>query len=698
MRRDIDLSTLTVEGMKLEKMSDGKYTLSLEAVKPRSADAKIANDASGMQARPRGRFILSGEPGRLGGVGWEGMHWLVMDVKGSLKADPAMAFEFWNEGKEQEGSDLTGIVGLLPGIRVRVAFPLEASDGSRLFFLHRPPGRLKMVVHGNKIYMDTCRKMSFGFYRINQPQLIEIGNVHLTDTEPEYPEEEAVLLDELGQWNLCDWPGKTKSGEELTARLLSRASLPDRQFPEGLSQYGGWKAKRFHATGFFRVEKADGRWWIADPEGCAFFSAGLDCLSLTAVHTETSSTSQWHKALPPKDSPYSEAYQSRRESGFVGVGSQPDIFCYDAANLMRAFGADWRAKGYKILRDYLLEWGFNTIGNWSAPDVIKNLRLPYVLPLAGFPDKSIEKKIFRDFPDVFGAQFTGECERYAKQLQDYIGDPLLIGYFMRNEPEWAFVEDICIAEEMLENPEDNATKQEFIRRMEGRYCSVDRFNEAWNMKLASFAELTKPIRRARRLSAQAGKDLDEFSRVMIDRYVRLPAQALRRVDPDHLNLGMRYAYVDSMDLLAGADTFDVFSVNCYQMSPGEEMDRLGKMTGLPTIIGEYHFGALDRGLPATGLKAVATQADRGMAYHRYVESAVASPYCLGAHYFTWGDQSALGRFDGENYQIGVIDVCFNPYTEFIEGIKLAHQEMYRVMADEAKPYDKSPVELEIVAF
>ncbi|MEM7558458.1 MAG: hypothetical protein AAF394_04990, partial [Planctomycetota bacterium] len=44
-----------------------------------------------------------------------------------------------------------------------------------------------------------------------------------------------------------------------------------------LDQYGGWTAKRFRATGFFRVEK-DQRWWLVTPDGHAFLSWGINHL------------------------------------------------------------------------------------------------------------------------------------------------------------------------------------------------------------------------------------------------------------------------------------------------------------------------------------------------------------------------------------------------------------------------------------
>ena len=82
--------------------------------------------------------------------------------------------------------------------------------------------------------------------------------------------------------------------------------------------------------------------------------------------------------------------------------------------------------------------------------------------------------------------------------------------------------------------------------------------------------------------------------------------------------------------------------------------------GKPVLIGEFHFGALDRGLPSTGLEGVASQEERGVAYRRYVEAAAADPNVVGTHYFVLNDQEVLGRFDGENFQIGFVDVCHRP--------------------------------------
>jgi hypothetical protein len=63
---------------------------------------------------------------------------------------------------------------------------------------------------------------------------------------------------------------------------------------------------------------------------------------------------------------------------------------------------------------------------------------------------------------------------------------------------------------------------------------------------------------------------------------------------------------------------------------------------------------------------------------------------VGAHWFTLYDESAVGRFDGENYNIGFLDVCNRPYKELSEAGIASHERIYEVAAGEVEPYDDVP--------
>jgi len=164
-------------------------------------------------------------------------------------------------------------------------------------------------------------------------------------------------------------------------------------------------------------------------------------------------------------------------------------------------------------------------------------------------------------------------------------------------------------------------------------------------------------------------------------------------------LGMRWAWISDPVLASGWECFDVFSINCYSVDPTSAIERVNELkVDLPVMIGEFHFGALDSGLTATGLEAVATQKDRGRAYRYYCEHAAAHPMCVGAHYFQCYDQFVLGRFDGENYNIGLFDICLQPYHDMAEAVRTCSSRMYFIHAGKAAPTDDLPESLPMIAY
>jgi hypothetical protein len=200
-----------------------------------------------------------------------------------------------------------------------------------------------------------------------------------------------------------------------------------------------------------------------------------------------------------------------------------------------------------------------------------------------------------------------------------------------------------------------------------------------------------------RLTPAAQADLADFSTEMVARYFNTLTAACKQVDPHHLNLGARYYTVPPAWVLNGMRGFDVFSINCYRRQvPADELAYITSVLGIPVMIGEWHFGALDVGLPGSGIGRNHDQAGRGQAYRVYVENAARIPSCVGVHYFTLYDQSAMGRFDGENYNIGFLDVCHRPYQPLVDAARLTHERLYALAAGELAPYADEPAYLPLV--
>jgi hypothetical protein len=138
-------------------------------------------------------------------------------------------------------------------------------------------------------------------------------------------------------------------------------------------------------------------------------------------------------------------------------------------------------------------------------------------------------------------------------------------------------------------------------------------------------------------------------------------------------------------MIKASEVFDVFSLNEYEyILNKEEVDKYYRLSGRPLLIGEFHFGVPGRGMSA-GLKQVRDQKERGVAYRYYVENAAAMPSVIGTHWFQWVDAPNTGRGDGENYNIGLVDVTDRPYQEMIEAMQATHRRLYAIHAGEEAP-------------
>jgi hypothetical protein len=373
------------------------------------------------------------------------------------------------------------------------------------------------------------------------------------------------------------------------------------------------------------------------------------------------------------------------------------LFSFEQANLFKVFGKNWFDKWKDLVVRQLKVNNINTLANWSERRLFGKVAMPYVFMLDRFPQT--ELKIFRDFPDVLSDEYSADAKTCAAFLEPFKNDPYMVGYFLRNEPSWAFVENLVVADEVLYNPASSVSKEKLIAFLKDRYPSVDDLNKAWTTNFASFGDLEKPIRKASELSEKANNDLREFSRIMLDAYVSIPSKACREVDKNHLNLGMRWAWISDPDLVSGWKNFDVFSINCYSVDPTDAIENIVRLgVDLPVIIGEFHFGALDWGQPSTGLQGTPNQNERGKAYKYYVGKAASHPAGVGCHWFQFYDQFALGRFDGENYNIGLFDICSLANPVMMKYVKECGDEVYEVAAGKKEATGEKPEHIPMVAF
>ncbi|MBI1895338.1 MAG: hypothetical protein HYS04_02210 [Acidobacteria bacterium] len=461
----------------------------------------------------------------------------------------------------------------------------------------------------------------------NRGVTLELGPLELSqDVLPDEAEITVPLVDQFGQWIPGSWPGKVGSLADLREawREEDRALAASRPDP-ALSRYGGWKQKRFRGTGFFRLEQQDRRSWLVDPSGYAFFSLGLDCLRVSDP-TRARGREALFARLPPNAAETADFY---------------------TANIALRYGSDFFSPWRKKIAQRLTAWGFNTIANWSDPRLFEKADLPYVTNVRiGRSDVS-----WQGFPDVFSGTFAAAAREDAgAQCAPAKNDPSLIGWFIGNEPRW---HDRNLIDRILQDPSRSATRD-----------YVQKYIAARGDTPASRAALLEKLAR---------------------KYFQTVADAIRAADPNHLVLGIRWAGNTPDPVLRANDVFDVFSVNTYRFEPDPALyERFHKLSGRPILIGEFHFGAPERGY-APSLVMVRDQKERGVAYRYYVEHAAAMPAVIGAHYFQFKDQPVTGRFDGENYNLGFVNQQDLPYPQMIEAARETHHRVYRIHSGETPP-------------
>jgi hypothetical protein len=572
--------------------------------------------------------------------------------------------------------------GVLNQCSLRVRMPLSLVDQNQ-WGIEREGAFLKPRCGGDRVNLQKVDRMQLSILRKSaQPARFCLTPVMSSAEEVPlilHPVlSKAKLIDDIGQSTLHEWPGKTKNANQMKKYLQSRLESSNHSLPDTLSEWGGCKEKRQdEGSGFFRVHHDGDRWWLIDPSGYYFWSAGMDCVRVdtTANYYLLEDALSW---IPSREGEYADIFGDR--NGATSIN-------YLAANFIRTFGRDgWRDKWAKVALDELKRLRVNTVGNWSEWEYASKARFPYVRPMSFSPQRVTD--IYRDFPDIYHMDFEKDALDYAQVLSDTKEDPALIGYFMMNEPTWAFSSELP-AVGMLYNTTSCETRLELKRFLMDKYGDDETLSKNWNMQVS--LEEIGAGKWEKRFSENALADLETFSQMMVERYFNVLAESCRQVDPNHLNLGIRYAGVPPKWAVEGMRSFDVFSMNNYREKvPFDVTEEIHKLLNMPVIIGEWHFGALDVGLPSSGIGHVGTQTDRGKAYRVYIEDAAANPYCVGTHWFTLYDQSALGRFDGENYNIGFLDVCNKPYDPLCDAAIQSHENIYRLASGQITPYSDAP--------
>lgn len=457
--------------------------------------------------------------------------------------------------------------------------------------------------------------------------------------------EDAFLpcFDPYGQFKWRDWPGKTKCDEDLERdRKEELRDLAAHRAAPGRDRFGGWaEGPKLEATGRFRAQKVDGKWWLVDPDGRLFWSFGPVRVSTWCGITP----------LARKGQPWRERmFEGIDPDGFLAKFVRDGEIRFQEANLARKYGEEWRESFAKTAHVRVKSWGMNTLANGSDPVVCLLRKTPYAtrIMLSSEPIKGSDGR-WGKFRDPFDPSFGPSLRAALEEREEELKDPMCIGLFADNEAKWGASRG-DLARWVLASPATQPARVEFARLLAEKGIDPD--------------------------GKVPERELEAFSARVAEEYFRKIRAAIKEFDPSILYLGNRFAGFSCPEwaVRIAAKHCDVMSFNIYKDSldgwtPGEGLD-------VPVLIGEFHFGAHDRGLFGSGQRNSLTQEGRAKAVKRYVASALAHPLVVGAHWHQYADQPASGRWDGEHFQCGLVDICDRPYPETVQALRECAWPLY----------------------
>ena len=558
---------------------------------------------------------------------WENAKYLELELKLS---EPAVVGIGLNTGHGASTISLYPAANAL----IKIDIPLryyrkpntEGSEMASLFSHSRPTGWFN-IWGVNCGPLDKVDSVSFSINSPLDKVEMEIHSLKLTNTPHDQFIEPEKLVDKFGQWIPVDWNGKIKTLDQLNDAWKKDDEKLNAVEDLNRDKFGGFNNTKQKATGFFYTKKIEGKWWFVDPLGNLFLATGINGVS-PGDYTRTKDRKYIFEELPPEE--------------FQKATDDPDapLISFGEWNQKRRFGSDWKNSWKNLAVERMHTWGFNAI-NWSVPYL--NDTVVYAKFLKGW---GIEEGVM-GFPDVYSEKFLAKADEVAKQqCYPLRHDQWMLGYFIGNEPVWPGMES-RVVDAILESdklPEMKKALREYLK------------------------DEDTPQRRK------------EFIHKSFVKFLTIINNAIKKYDPNHLTLGIRFGGDLNMEdkVIKMADIFDVFSFNAYL--PEVSHDKLNRVTRImdkPILIGEFHFGVPGRGLNG-GLQPVKDQKTRGEAYRHYVETAFSHPNVVSTFWYRWRDQPNTGRSDGENYNIGFVDVTGLIYDPIVNAAVETHKHIFEV--------------------
>lgn len=419
--------------------------------------------------------------------------------------------------------------------------------------------------------------------------------------------------DSLKQVQYSDW----QKFEATTVNMLPSIKINGE---DKVDEYGGNVAINSKATGFFKVEKINGRHWVIDPIGNSFI--------VTAVN-----------AIRPGKSP----------------------------NNVAAFNAKFKTN-YNFIDSascWLKNLSFNTAGSWSDVSAIQqynqaNHHVVYTTQLSvlaaykRYATKlNVSRKKESELIFILDDSFPAFCDNELKKIVDVSKDSNLLGHFSDNEIPFTNTEFKELYNQQHpvlmkwindhfahDHPIDDEVKNKFMAFVAQRYYEV----------------VSKLIKK---------NDPNHL-------YIGTRLHSNAKNNPYLLQAINQYVDIASINYYGNwevqANEFDLWTNNLSK----------------PFFITEFYTKAEETGMANKSGAGwiVKTHQDRGIHYQNFCLKLIQSKNCVGWHWFRFQDNDPNDKSadpSNSDSNKGIVDTEYNLYNTLGSWMKELNQIKYQLV-------------------
>lgn len=389
-------------------------------------------------------------------------------------------------------------------------------------------------------------------------------------------------------------------------------------------KYGGWKAMTLDVTGYFHVQKAEGRWWVVSPEGHPLISAQVanfvpnaSARGQQAMSANFNTLSRWAS---------SEMYWLKSK-GFTGV-------CGSSSTIV------------------------------SLPSKIAYTAFINPMTMYSREVKKTYSKIPSNMPVVFDDGYDQVLSEHVSWLNKYATDPWCFGVTTDDELLWT---DDMLKHYLQTFPSGNANRKAA---------------QAWLDERKGKTGATLSDADASDIDAFKAYCLETYLR-RTSSAVKLAVPNLMYMGTRFYKWTSELA---SQAMMAAAGTYvDLISINHFtKWEPdAEAMANWTEWSGKPFMITSFDVKGEDSGLPNTGGLGwvVPTQEDRGRFYENFVIKLVASKVCVGWQWYTYQDndpEDTTADASNKDSNKGLVAWDFSRYDAFVDHVAAANAQLYNL--------------------